>query len=62
MKKPSWSMSIFILFKQEATTQDTGRSKILEVLTERRKITKRNFPELFNKIIQISFIIVFYFF
>lgn len=51
-------MSIFILFKQEATTQDTGRSKILEVLTEIKKIKKKHFPELFNKIIQIWFIIV----
>lgn len=54
-------MSIFILFKQEATTQDAGRRKIPGALTERGKMEKKHFSKLFNNIIQIGFIILFYF-
>lgn len=55
-------MSIFILFNQEVTTHDIGRSKILGILTERWNMDMKHFSWPFNKIIQISFLTLFYFF
>lgn len=54
-------MSISILFNQEVTTQDVGWNKILGVLTERRNMDMKHFPEPFNKIIHIWFLTLFYF-